>query len=138
MSTRGINAIGYAIFGRLPFCAISGALAGVITGTFFSLAQALHPVQLTTVEVIGTGLVLGLIGLVAILIVLVLLFHYRFAAVFGPAVVTALIVGVVVVAVLNSVQRPPLGPLLGFVIGLVVGALLCYAACRVLRREVRG
>ena len=138
MSAQAINALGRAIFGHLPFCAIPGAFVGVLVGAFVSLLQILHPVHFTGAQAFVTGLALGLVGFAAILGILVLFFHYSLAAIFLPTLVNALLVGIAVVAVLNAVQRPATGAFLGFIIGLIVGSLLCFAACRYPRRESRA
>ena len=114
-----------ALFGRLSFCALNGAIVGAIAGFLIGLLQGEHAQPLAAAEVLGVGVTLGLLGWAFILIVVGMWLHYGSSAVAWPALINALLTAVLTVWVNNLVDLQTIATLIGILIGILVGTVLC-------------
>ena len=131
---RSLVALAAALFGRLSFCALNGALIGAVVGFLFGLLQVEHTQPLSLPEVLATGSMLGLVGWIFVLVVVGMWLHYGSSVIFWPALVNALLTGLLTAWVNNVVRNQVLATLIGILVGLLIGTLLC----RFCGRDQRG
>jgi len=116
---------------QFPFCSRVGGIAGAIVGLFFGLVQLhLDPAIVFTVgELIGIGVLLGLVGWICVLVIVGIWLHYSVRAVALLGLIISLVSGIVIVVTLNMIGFAPLGMLFGLFIGMLLGALICWILC---------
>ncbi len=123
---------GKALFGKLPFCSLVGALVGIAVGFIFGLylfeigAIAL---PIANVELFKVAIFLALFGWLFALLVLFAWLRYSFASVAWAALFNALLTSLLTVFWLHALAQPALGTLVGLISGLVVGVIFCWI-CR--------
>lgn len=137
---RALIALATIVFGRFSFCAKSGAIVGVIAGFLFGLLQLAleeealssgNPVHaLTGQELVLIGLALGLLGWIALLMMVGVWLRYGAAAIAWPAFVNSLITALLTVLVNDRLNLPSVAGLIGLAVGLIVGTLLCLLCDR--------
>ena len=111
---------------RRSICAASGAMAGGIAGLLFGLAQlGRAKFVIPTPAAFETGILLGFVGWVAILIVVGLWLHYGMRAIAIPALFTSLITAVLTVFIAIALWLSILDVWIGLLVGTLVGAALC-------------
>jgi hypothetical protein len=109
---------------RRSLCAVSGAIAGGITGLLFGLAQ-LSSGKIAMTAAAETGIVLGFIAWIAILVVVGLWLHYGPRVIALPSLITSLVTAVLTVFIGNQLSIPILDVWIGLLVGTVVGAIFC-------------
>ena len=119
-----------ALFGKLPFCSLPGAVAGALVGLACAGYELDNPgLVLVVHQLIVTGLLLGFVGLLLVLFLFGVLLRYGVVRIFWPALVNALLTGVLTVFACHALGIPGAFGWLGLLIGIVVGAVLCRLAC---------
>lgn len=120
------------VFERLGFCAMIGAIIGILAGFMIGLIQRVAPV-FDLADIATLGVIFGILLWLFVLFLLVFLLRYRFASVGWAALVNALLTCTLTAIALNTLQTPPLGFLIGGLVGIVVGALFCRL-CNITKR----
>lgn len=111
---------------RRSICAASGALAGGIAGMLFGFTQlGRQRFPIPAMIAINTGLLLGAVGWVAILIVVGLWLHYGLRTIALPALFTSLVTAVLTVLIAIQLWIAFLDVWIGLLVGTIVGAVLC-------------
>jgi hypothetical protein len=138
---KALAALANALFGKLSLCATSGGLAGVVAGFFFSMVL-LHLTAtgtgLSALALLQTGLGLGLVGWVILLIVVGMWLRYGVKETSLPAFVNAILTSVLTVFANAVVRLPALATLIGLLVGILVGSLLCWLCRRWNMRRPRA
>ena len=111
---------------RRSVCAASGAIAGGLAGFLFGLLLVDQPgIALSLADIVLMGALLGILGWVAILVVVGLWLHYGPSAIAAPAFVNALLTSILTVAIDAWLRVAVLCVFVGLLVGTLVGALLC-------------
>jgi hypothetical protein len=111
---------------RRSICAASGAMAGGIAGMLFGFAQlGRQRIPLQTAAAINTGLLLGGVGWLAVLVVVGLWLHYGIRTIALPSLFTSLLTGILTVLIALHVWLAFLDVWIGLLVGTIVGAGLC-------------
>jgi hypothetical protein len=125
---KAIFALAKALFGKLSLCSLSGGIAGVIAGFFFSLLLMYLVATATTLPpavLLRVALILALLGWLTLLLIIGLWLRYGMAAIAGQTLINALITSLLTVYVNNLIRLPALAPLIGLLLGILVGFILC-------------
>jgi hypothetical protein len=130
-----IFALAKAIFGRLSLCSLIGAIVGGISGFLFGLLIGqFGTLVLTGNEILRIGLILAVVGWLAVLLIVGVWLRYRISAIFLISLINAVLTAVLTVYFNYLIQQPILATLIGLLIGILVGVILCWF-CR--RRDNR-
>lgn len=116
---------------RHNLCAVTGAIAGGLTGMVFGLlliSNAGAPIAAS--ELLAIALLLAFVAWLMVLLVVGVWLHYGLTAVAAPALVTTVITALITVAIAYAVKFPYLATLIGLAVGTLVGALLCRLCYR--------
>jgi len=101
-------------------------MAGGITGLLFGLVQLGGPgAVFPVIEAAKTGILLGLVAWVVILVVVGLWLHYGLRPIALPALLNALVAAVLTVLIASPLRIPLLDVWIGLLVGTLVGATLC-------------
>lgn len=124
--------LGHALFGKLPFCSLAGALAGMPVGFLFGLylfeiGSAGLPIPYG--QLVQGSLLLAFFGWLFALLVLCSWLRYRFASVAWPALLNSVLTSLLTLFWLHALAIPALGTLVGLISGVLVGAIFCWI-CR--------
>ncbi|HEY6045033.1 MAG TPA: hypothetical protein VIU65_00435 [Pyrinomonadaceae bacterium] len=120
-------ALAKAIFGKLPICALVGAIIGAIAGFFFGMLQLeLALPVLPIIDVLKIGLLLALLGWLVVLLVVGVWLHYGVSAIALQAMINAILTAVLTVYANNIIHQPIFATLIGLLIGILVGFILCW------------
>jgi hypothetical protein len=124
---------------RRSLCAASGAICGGLAGMVMGFYQGPPgAVVLTAAQAFQTGLVLGFIGWMVLLLVIGAWLHYTASAIALPALVNALLSSVLTVFICNALNIPIIDVLVGLLIGTLVGWLLCLLCGRWAEPGLKG
>jgi len=114
------------LLGKLPFCSLVGALAGIIAGTLLGLSEAALPAGMPAIaDLLKMTLVLGLLGWLADILVFGIWLRYGIAQIAPPALPNALLTALLTVWINLLVRMPAIAVPLGFLAGVLVGWVLC-------------
>jgi hypothetical protein len=118
--------LGQWLFGRLPFCALVGAIAGAVAGAFMGLIlPAIPPGPVTWAHTVEAGLMLAVAGWFAVLLIVGVWARYGVAQIWAPAAVNAVLTAILTVWVNELIRLPWLATIIGILAGVVVGLILC-------------
>jgi hypothetical protein len=119
-----------APFRWLPFCCHPGAVIGSLVGLMFGMVQLEHPaLTFTLLQLVLTGLSLGVTALLLALFLFGVLLRYGVLQIFWAALLNALVTAVLTVWVDAWLGQPVISALVGLLIGVLVGFILCWL-CR--------
>jgi hypothetical protein len=131
-------ALAKILFGKLPWCALAGGLAGIIVGYPYSFFQVQNPTTLLTLqEVVLLAVVLGLVAWLFLLLTIGILLKYALSSIALQTFFTALLTAFLTIYVNNIINLPFLTVIFGMIIGILIGYLLCLL-CRRYRPGLRG
>lgn len=118
--------IGQWLFGKLPFCSLTGAIVGLVAGAFMGLTlPAIAPPGLTLAGIVEAGLMLAVAGWIAAVVILAFWARYGLGQVAAPAALNAVLTAVLTVWLNSIIKLPALATLVGLAVGILVGLLLC-------------
>jgi hypothetical protein len=114
------------LFGKLTFCALNGALVGVLAGFLFGAHLLEHPTHiLTPAEILQIAVILTLICWFVVLVIVGLWLHYGARAIAAALLLNALLTVVLTVWLNNMIRIPEIAGLIGLLVGILVGTVLC-------------
>ena len=124
------------LFGRLSFCALMGALIGVLAGFLFSALMEEHPgYTFTSAELLQIAIPLAIACWLVVLLIVGVWLHYGATAIAWPLLLNAFVTVLLTVWANNLIQMPALAAVIGLLIGVLVGTLLCRFCGRYLNGQ---
>lgn len=118
--------LGETLFRSLSFCALAGAMIGVIVGFLFGLVQTAHPAAIfTPFDLTISSLLLALVGFIVVLVIFGVWQRYGVRAIFLPALINALATAFLTVYVNDALRQSLFAAPVGLLIGILVGSVLC-------------
>lgn len=119
-----------ALFSRLPFCSLTGAVVGSFTGFLMGLFALENPAMpLSPQQLFIMGLLVGVAGFLLVLYFLGTLLRYGVGAIFWPALANALATAILTVFVTHWLNNTIISGVIGLLIGILIGAALCRLCC---------